>query len=784
MVWGRAKRRSAKVSEVTLNSLTLCFANVGVERGFLASRQDQLAGNLFLMALLAGFYVSTLLVLVLLDWDTSGEQFRPVHSQVHQRMVLCRNLLLIMSLLTCLFAMVIARSRHLRACVGLNGLEYTAVASVNLMIILATLSFPWCTASIFHLDPSQAALHIDTKGLFILLNALITGSHMGLPVRCLFLWPTDVVVLLCYGTAVFCWSSNAKIENIKDLALLALLTTAAAMGRRQIERLERIAFAKVAAEKSLRFQVEHQLGKITMESADMAAELSGIGRLQRRVREIPDCNVSIPTTKGTDQMFDSLEELTVEAAKMRLEELAALGYSEHWLVPASELQPRPDCVLGIGGFGLVMAARYHGAMVVLKAPRTSQSATHVRSLASIAHELRIFRRLHHPNIVLFYGACIEPAGSEILLVLEYLRGKPLDEIIRAPPAYPPTIERLMIANDVGCALRYLHAQRPCGIIHGDIKGSNVLVEQNERGPRAKLVDFGLGRLITKASKPLGGTVNWMAPEVLLGCCPPAPSADVFSFGRLLYMVVTGRMPLPGVSEEIMNMAQDVTDQALVWPENVPLRDECRDLAGRCNRLDPEKRPSMTEVQKIIRGLFFSASSSGDNFHETEESSLSWMQDSPNPWHGIQTALQKVREKFDPLHPQQRPAYSVSMGHGHSRELEEGRSDCDFSSGSWASRDGRQPPPIQWSIDVAEKGRDDEVIRLLRGWNLPEDSFGRHSCCAFHAIVAELQRTGSRLQARPCCESWPHDASKAPSDSPASEARDVAAPSTRKDVVQL
>jgi len=187
---------------------------------------------------------------------------------------------------------------------------------------------------------------------------------------------------------------------------------------------------------------------------------------------------------------------------------------------------------------------------------------------------------------------------------------------------------------------------------------------------------------------------------------------------------------------------------------------------------------MTEVQKIIRGLLFSASSSGDNFHEIEESSLLWVQDSPSPWHGIQTALQKVREKFDPLHPQQRPASSVSMGHGHSRELEEGRSDCDLSFGSWASR------PIQLSTDVAEKGRDDEVIRLVRGWNLPEDSFGRHSCCAFHAIVAELQRTGSRLQARPCCASWPHDASKAPSDSPASEARDAAAPTTRKDMVQL
>lgn len=80
--------------------------------------------------------------------------------------------------------------------------------------------------------------------------------------------------------------------------------------------------------------------------------------------------------------------------------------------------------------------------------------------------------------------------------------------------------RIDLAHDTACALTYLHARTP-PIVHGDIKGSNVLVERSSPGRlRAKLLDFGLSRTLNRSkSKPLGGTRLWMAPEAAQKCRP-------------------------------------------------------------------------------------------------------------------------------------------------------------------------------------------------------------------------------------------------------------------------
>lgn len=151
------------------------------------------------------------------------------------------------------------------------------------------------------------------------------------------------------------------------------------------------------------------------------------------------------------------------------------------------------------------------------------------------------------------------------------------------------------------------------IVHGDLKGCNIHVEMWDSGPRAKLLDFGLSRVMSKRMKPLGGTVNWMAPEVILDRSkPPAPSADVFSFGRLVFMFVARQAPLAYMTCEQILMAVSARQVApLNWPsDSAPLCTQFRPLAEECLKLDPACRPSMREVERRVAGWSFELDPSG------------------------------------------------------------------------------------------------------------------------------------------------------------------------------
>jgi len=198
--------------------------------------------------------------------------------------------------------------------------------------------------------------------------------------------------------------------------------------------------------------------------------------------------------------------------------------------------------IGEGSFGKVLSGKLHGKHVAVKKPKASQLR---REDSAIVNELRVLRHVRHRNIVFFFGAIILPDTGTLALVFEHVRGNTLRNHICSLHANQDYPGRLLIAEDLCCALRYLHGQNPC-IIHGDLKPSNVMIEAWADGPHAKLLDFGLSCLKTKNAEPLGGTWRWMAPEVLLGVNKsPASCTDVYSFGWVLIFVLTGTGPLEG-----------------------------------------------------------------------------------------------------------------------------------------------------------------------------------------------------------------------------------------------
>eukprot|EP00927_Polykrikos_kofoidii_P065293 TRINITY_DN6106_c0_g1_i7.p1 TRINITY_DN6106_c0_g1~~TRINITY_DN6106_c0_g1_i7.p1 ORF type:complete len:247 (-),score=27.33 TRINITY_DN6106_c0_g1_i7:296-928(-) len=151
-------------------------------------------------------------------------------------------------------------------------------------------------------------------------------------------------------------------------------------------------------------------------------------------------------------------------------------------------------------------------------------------------------------------------------------------------------ERKQLISGIGYGLKYLHSRQPC-IVHGDLKPANILVIEGGAGTtdselRPKIIDFGLSRVLTQHARPLGGSVRWMAPEVYFGRESPASSADVFSFGKVMFFIVTGIRPAACARRRVL---------PLDWPNENLLAGCFRPTVERCLDAVPGYRPSMCEI---------------------------------------------------------------------------------------------------------------------------------------------------------------------------------------------
>jgi serine/threonine protein kinase len=175
-------------------------------------------------------------------------------------------------------------------------------------------------------------------------------------------------------------------------------------------------------------------------------------------------------------------------------------------------------------------------------------------------------RVHHPNVVTIfdYG---ETSDRLLFLVMEYVAGTTLSEIIDQESPLPvPRVLGLML--QLAQAIEAVHR---AGIVHADLKSSNVMVEPLPHGELVKLVDFGIARRIDATpthvpGQPLQrlgtgepwsfthdvpgsgpyifGTPGYMAPEVIHGAAPTY-AADVYAAGVVLYRLLTGQRPFSG-----------------------------------------------------------------------------------------------------------------------------------------------------------------------------------------------------------------------------------------------
>src|SRR5438552_433849 len=203
--------------------------------------------------------------------------------------------------------------------------------------------------------------------------------------------------------------------------------------------------------------------------------------------------------------------------------------------------------LGAGGMGEVYLAEDTklDRKVAIKF-LSAESATDLGAQKRLVREARAAAKLDHPSICSIYEVAEEDGRS--FIVMQYIEGETLANRIQRTPM--ELIVSLDIATQIADGLAEAHSR---GIIHRDIKPQNIVI--TPRG-QAKVMDFGLAKVVPARSTAqseavteslltdpgaIVGTVPYMSPEQVRGE-PIDARSDIFSFGAVLYEMLTGRRP--------------------------------------------------------------------------------------------------------------------------------------------------------------------------------------------------------------------------------------------------
>jgi eukaryotic-like serine/threonine-protein kinase len=199
-------------------------------------------------------------------------------------------------------------------------------------------------------------------------------------------------------------------------------------------------------------------------------------------------------------------------------------------------------MLGRGGMADVYLAFDHQRQtnVAIKLIREdlADDADFVRRFG---REAAALARLDHPNVVRFYST--EQDGALSFIVMDYVPGSTLQRRLAQAGGPLPMAEVTSIVHQIGPALHYAHTM---GFIHRDIKPGNIMLREDGT---ALLSDFGAARVAESATLATltMGTPAYMSPEQILGR-DLQPQSDLYSFGIVLYEMLTGRRPFTGDEE--------------------------------------------------------------------------------------------------------------------------------------------------------------------------------------------------------------------------------------------
>ncbi|XP_028854736.1 mitogen-activated protein kinase kinase kinase kinase 5-like [Denticeps clupeoides] len=244
--------------------------------------------------------------------------------------------------------------------------------------------------------------------------------------------------------------------------------------------------------------------------------------------------------------------------------------------------------IGYGGYGEVYAAekRHSGELVAIKATYIDYGDDIQKPL----EEVRLLKECEHENLIKFYAAYLqEDETSTLFIAMEYCGGGSLSVLYKDWGAFGED-ETAFVCREVLRGLQYLHG---IGILHRDIKGDNVLI--NDAGV-VKICDLGVAARLSDpiARFQTAGTLSWMAPEVF---CPQMNGGydercDIWSLGLMAVEVAEAQIPFYSMS---LNWIAANRASAYMNLKKVHWSLEFKDFVYQALIPDPRRRPSAKEL---------------------------------------------------------------------------------------------------------------------------------------------------------------------------------------------
>ena len=333
-----------------------------------------------------------------------------------------------------------------------------------------------------------------------------------------------------------------------------------------------------------------ELEDVTLKGVEPALnieESESRGRGQQSKRTIPKPKDVIPELENVT--LKGVEPLNIEGSELR----------------------------GRGSYGIVFTVKHDGTDYAAKKihPILIEHATDEEKRIikdAFIQECLSLSSIRHPNIVRFVGVYYQPAQSSLPIMVMELMDTNLKDFVETKKSEIFFSEKISILHDVSVGLDFLHSHDP-QIIHRDLSSNNVLLLT--RDLTAKIADLGVAKIIRagkkatmeklRLSRAVPGTPHFMPPEVMEVDSVYNTSIDVFSFGGIALHLFSEEWPAPSATKQkdpdtnMILTLSEVKRRQQYLDKMTGEADELRKMVKQCLDDDPDKRPTIQKVSKMI-----------------------------------------------------------------------------------------------------------------------------------------------------------------------------------------